>query len=110
MGDKIMTTFDLIQTNLERSFYRAAYNVPDGTIFIDGQDVNTIDYDASEDGLNSSGNTDDQVITDSIDDLPMSEIASLVEPVPDAYDETRMVVKACNTCYKFLKEYLNWKV
>lgn len=76
----------------------------------DGKDVNTIDYDASEDGLNSSGNTDDQVITDSIDDIPMSEIASLVEPVPNAYDETRMIVKACNTCYKFLKEYLNWKV
>lgn len=76
----------------------------------DGQDVNTIDYDASEDGLNSGGNVDDQIITDSIDDIPMSEIASLVNPVPDAYDDTRMVIKACNTCYKFLKEYLNWKV
>ena len=26
-----MTTFDLIQTDLERSFYRAACDVPDGT-------------------------------------------------------------------------------
>ena len=28
----------------------------------------------------------------------------------DASDQTRTVIKACNTCYKFLKEYLNWKV
>ena len=76
----------------------------------DGQDINAVDYDGSEDGLNSGGNVDNQIISDSIDDIPMSEVASLVEPVPDAYDDTRMVVKACNTCYKFLKEYLNWKV
>ena len=74
------------------------------------QSGTVIDYDASEDGLTSSSDPDDQIITNSIDDLPMSEIASLVEPVPDAYNETRTVVKACNTCYKFLKEYLNWKV
>ena len=76
----------------------------------DVHDVTAIEYDAGEDGLTSGGDADDQIFTDSIDDLPMSEIASLVEPVPDAYDQTRMVIKACNTCYKFLKEYLNWKV
>ena len=69
-----------------------------------------IDYDASEDGLNSGNSSDDQIITNSLDDLPMSEMASFIEPVPDRYDQTRTVVKACNTCYKFLKEYLNWKV
>ena len=68
------------------------------------------DYDSSEDGLTFSGNADDQIITDSLDDLPMSEMQSFVEPVPEAYDLTRTVIKACNTCYKFLKEYLNWKV
>lgn len=76
----------------------------------DTQFINSGEYDAGEDGLITSGNSDDQILTDSIDDLPMSEIASLVEPVPNAYDQTRTVIKACNTCYKFLKEYLNWKV
>ena len=70
----------------------------------------TVDYDATEDGLNSGKSYDDQIITNSLDDLPMSEMASFIEPVPDKYDQTRTVVKACNTCYKFLKEYLNWKV
>ena len=68
------------------------------------------DYDSSEDGLTPGGDAENQIITDSIDDLPMSEMASFVQPVPEAYDETRTVIKACNTCYKFLKEYLNWKV
>ncbi len=70
----------------------------------------SIDYDASEDGLNSGSSYDDQIITNSLDDLPMSEMASFIEAVPERYDQTRTVVKACNTCYKFLKEYLNWKV
>lgn len=73
-----------------------------------GSDPN--DYDASEDGLSNGGDSDNQIITNSLDDLPMSEMASFIEPVPYAYDETRTVIKACNTCYKFLKEYLNWKV
>ena len=79
-----------------------------------GDDQNSgtgsIDYDASEDGLNSGSSYDDQIITNSLDDLPMSEMASFIEAVPERYDQTRTVVKACNTCYKFLKEYLNWKV
>ena len=68
------------------------------------------DYDSSEDGLTPGGDVENQIITDSIDDLPMSEMASFVQPVHEAYDETRTVIRACNTCYKFLKEYLNWKV
>jgi len=77
-----------------------------------GQDENTgaVEYDSSEDGIISGGSSDDQIFTESLDDLPMSEMASLIEPVPNRYDQTRTVVKACNTCYKFLKEYLNWKV
>lgn len=76
----------------------------------DVQNSNLIVYDGGEDGLTFGGNADDQVFTDSLDDLPMSEMQSFVEPVPEAYDQTRTVIKACNTCYKFLKEYLNWKV
>ena len=74
------------------------------------QNSSTVDYDSSEDGLTFSGNTDDQIITDSLDDIPMSEMQSFVEPIADDYDLTRTVIKACNTCYKFLKQYLNWKV
>ena len=69
-----------------------------------------VDYDASEDGLNPGGDYENQIFTDSLDDLPMSEMASFIEPTQDAYEQTRTVIKACNTCYKFLKEYLNWKV
>lgn len=76
----------------------------------DVQKNNTIVYDSSEDGLTFGGNADSQIITDSLDDLPLSEMQSFVVPVPEAYDQTRTVIKACNTCYKFLKEYLNWKV
>ena len=61
-------------------------------------------------GLTFGGDADSQIITDSLDDLPLSEMQSFVVPVPEAYDQTRTVIKACNTCYKFLKEYLNWKV
>lgn len=74
------------------------------------QSGNTGNFDYGEDGITFGGNTDDQIFTDSLDDLPMSEMQSFVVPVPEAYDQTRTVIKACNTCYKFLKEYLNWKV
>ncbi len=76
----------------------------------DIQNGNTGNYNSSEDGVTFGGNSDDQIFTDSLDDLPMSEMQSFVAPVPEAYDQTRTVIKACNTCYKFLKEYLNWKV
>lgn len=75
-----------------------------------GNDINSGEYDYSEDGLTSGGDADEQIFTDSLDDLPMSEMASFIEPAPDCYEQTRTVVKACNTCYKFLKEYMNWKV
>ncbi len=68
------------------------------------------DYDSTEDGLNPGGSSDNQIFTDSMDNLPMSEMATFIQPVSGKYDQTRTVVKACNTCYKFLKEYLNWKV
>ena len=68
------------------------------------------EYDSGEDGLTPGGDSANQIFTDSLDNLPMSEMASFIEPVPEAYEQTRTVIKSCNTCYKFLKEYLNWKV
>jgi len=66
--------------------------------------------DGSEDGIINTGRESDQILTDSIDDLPMSEIVTRITPVNNAFDETRQVVHICNTCYKFLKDYLNWLV
>ena len=86
--------------------YPDADKADDGEI----QSGNTGSFDYGEDGITFGGNADDQVFSESLDDLPMSEMQSFVVPVPDAYDQTRTVIKACNTCYKFLKEYLNWKV
>ena len=68
------------------------------------------EYDSGEDGLTPGGDSANQIFTDSLDNLPMSEMASFIEPAPEAYEQTRTVIKACNTCYKFLKEYLKWKV
>ncbi|MCR4689403.1 MAG: hypothetical protein K5745_07645 [Saccharofermentans sp.] len=67
-------------------------------------------HDGSEDGRINTGRESDQILTDSIDDLPMTEIATRITPVNNAYNETRQVVHVCNTCYKFLKDYLNWLV
>ena len=64
----------------------------------------------AEDGYVESDDEDDSVLSDSIDDLPMSEIASYITPVANAPAQTRQVVHMCNTCYKFLKDYLNWLV
>ena len=68
------------------------------------------EFDSGEDGLTPDGDSANQIFTDSLDNLPMSEMASFIEPAPEAYEQTRTVIKACNTCYKFLKEYLKWKV
>ena len=76
----------------------------------DNQSANSSDYDSTEDGLTPDGGIENNIISDSLDDLPVSELQSFVAPVPEAYEETRTVIKACNTCYKFLKEYLNWKM
>ena len=86
---------------------------PDITPVVQDDDdvsVNQGDYDSSEDGLTPGGEAANQIITDSLDDIPMTEMASFIEPVPEAYDQTRTVIRACNTCYKFLKQYLNWRV
>ena len=85
-------------------------NTQTGNTNADKTGTGVIEYDGAEDGLSSGSSTDDQIFTESLDDLPMTEMASFIEPLSDRYDQTRTVVKACNTCYKFLKEYLNWKV
>lgn len=64
----------------------------------------------AEDGYASGSNEDEQTLTDSIDDLPMSEVATYIYPPSDSYIEARLAIRAFNTGYKFLKAYLNWRV
>lgn len=64
----------------------------------------------AEDGLIPGGNSDMQILTDSIDDLPLSEIETYIKPDESNYADIRLMVHMCNTCYKFFKDYLNWLV
>ncbi|MCR4775396.1 MAG: hypothetical protein K5869_03360 [Saccharofermentans sp.] len=64
----------------------------------------------TEDGYAKNSSEDEQTLTDSIDDLPMSEVATYIYPPSDSYVEARLAIRAFNTGYKFLKAYLNWRV
>ena len=64
----------------------------------------------AEDGYASGSNEYEQTLTESIDDLPMSEVATYIYPSSDTYIEARLAIRAFNTGYKFLKAYLNWRV
>lgn len=64
----------------------------------------------AEDGYAKGSSEDEQTLTDSIDDLPMSEVATYIYPPSDSYIEARLAIRAFNTGYKFLKAYLNWRV
>ena len=64
----------------------------------------------AEDGYAKGSTEDEQTLTDSIDDLPMSEVATYIYPPSDSYVEARLAIRAFNTGYKFLKAYLNWRV
>ena len=69
------------------------------------------DYiDGAEDGVINSDTQSDNTLIDSIDDLPMSEISSYINVVPGAGEASKVAVTCLNTCYKFMKEYLNWLV
>lgn len=64
----------------------------------------------AEDGLITGTDPDKVILTDSIDDLPLSEIETYIKPDDQYYNDTRLMVHMCNTCYKFFKDYLNWLV
>ena len=64
----------------------------------------------AEDGIAIGGADSEQILTESIDDLPLSEVATYIYPPSDSYTEARLAIRAFNTGYKFLKAYLNWRV
>ena len=63
-----------------------------------------------EDGYYKGSGEDELTLSESIDDLPMSEVATYIYPPSDSYTEARLAIRAFNTGYKFLKAYLNWRV
>jgi len=66
--------------------------------------------DGAEDGVINPDSQSDNSLIDSVDDLPMSEIASYVDAVPGAASGSKLAVSCINSCYKFMKDYLNWLV
>lgn len=65
--------------------------------------------DPGEDGKSSDKEKDSDLVG-SIDDLPVSEISTFVNAPQGYYREVRITARCLNTCYKFLKDYLNWLV
>ena len=72
---------------------------------VDGGEEMTVTVDGNEDGVRTGDSTID---ADSIDGLPMSEINTFIDGIPDHFMRTADIVTAINTSYKFLKDYLNW--
>ena len=69
------------------------------------------DYgEGAEDGVVNPNDPNSGLLTDSIDDLPLSEIASFIDAIPGAGRESVLGISCINTCYKFMKDYLNWLV
>ena len=65
--------------------------------------------DPGEDGKSSDKERDSDLVG-SVDDLPIAEISTFVDAPQGCYKEVRFTAKCLNTCYKFLKDYLNWLV
>lgn len=59
-----------------------------------------------EDGVVDSGHN--PVLSDSIDGLPVSEIRTQIEGLPDQPQISILMVRSVNTAYKFLREYMKW--
>ena len=75
------------------------------------EDSGSTDYiDGAEDGRINPDVQGDNELIESIDDLPMSEIASYIDVIPGAGNASKLTVTCINTCYKFMKDYLNWLV
>lgn len=59
-----------------------------------------------EDGVVSGDTTN--VLSDSVDGIPMSEIRSYINGIPDKQNESAALLSTVNQAYKFMREYLNW--
>ena len=59
-----------------------------------------------EDGVVSGG--DENVLSDSVDGIPMNEIRTRIEGLPNDRARSAALLTAVNQAYKFIREYLNW--
>ncbi|MBP5417844.1 MAG: hypothetical protein J6Y58_10035 [Clostridiales bacterium] len=65
-----------------------------------------IDVIGGEDGVVSGD--DANVLSDSVDGIPMSEIRAYIDGLPDDKTRTAALLTTVNQAYKFIREYLNW--
>ena len=59
-----------------------------------------------EDGVVSGESTN--VLSDSVDGIPMSEIRSYIDGIAGKSAESAALLSTINQAYKFMREYLNW--
>ncbi len=59
-----------------------------------------------EDGV-VQGDTGD-ILSESVDGIPLSEIRTYIEGLPDAQNACSATLSTINQAYKFMREYLNW--
>jgi len=65
-----------------------------------------VDVIGGEDGVVSGDGTN--VLSDSVDGIPMSEIRTYIEGLPDDRSRSAALLTTVNQAYKFIREYLNW--
>ncbi|MBO4473396.1 MAG: hypothetical protein J5750_00635 [Clostridiales bacterium] len=59
-----------------------------------------------EDGVVSADA--DNILSDSVDGIPLSEIRTYIDGSPEAQEQTAALLSTVNETYKFMREYLNW--
>ncbi|HAU50976.1 MAG TPA: hypothetical protein DCW43_04315, partial [Clostridiales bacterium] len=59
-----------------------------------------------EDGVVSGDGAN--VLSDSVDGIPMSEIRAYIDGLPEDKSRTAALLSTINQAYKFIREYLNW--
>ncbi len=67
---------------------------------------NSLEIIGGEDGVVSGESTN--VLSDSVDGIPMSEIRSYIDGIAGKSDESAALLSTINQAYKFMREYLNW--
>lgn len=67
---------------------------------------NEIEVIGGEDGVVSGDATN--VLSDSVDGIPMSEIRSNIDGIAGKQNESAALLSTMNQAYKFMREYLNW--
>ena len=65
-----------------------------------------VDVIGGEDGVVSGDGAN--VLSESVDGIPMSEIRTYITGIPDDQRRCAALLSTVNEAYKFMREYLNW--